>query len=64
MDLANLRFRTQQIIKDYPHLRDEVVDLFELAISEIEEGGSERTECERAISDMEELLTDEGLAIE
>jgi hypothetical protein len=56
MDLANLRFRAQQIIKDHPHLRDEVVDLFELAISEIEEGGSEVMECERALSDMEELV--------
>jgi hypothetical protein len=33
-----------------------VIDLFELAMTEIEEGGSESHECQLAINEMEELV--------
>jgi hypothetical protein len=40
----------------HPALRTEIADLVELAIAEIETGGSEQHECDLAYHDIEELI--------
>jgi hypothetical protein len=55
MTLAELKKEAQRLIKEKPHLKEEIVDLYSLAVSEIEEGGSESHECELAYNDMLEL---------
>ena len=58
MDIKKLKEHSQGIISKYPELKDEVVDLFNLAISEIYEGGSESHECELAMNSMDELVSE------
>ena len=55
MDLQQLKTEAIRIIKAKPELKSEIQDLFSLAVSEIEEGGSESHECELAYNDMVEL---------
>jgi hypothetical protein len=55
MDLQQLKTEAIRIIKAKPELKEEIQDLYSLAISEIEEGGSEMHECELAYNDMVEL---------
>jgi len=62
MTLQELRKETQMLISQYPNLKDEIMDFYYLAVSEIEEGGSESHECELAHNDMLELIQNpEGL---
>lgn len=56
MNIQTLKAEATRIIKEVPDLKDEVIDLFELAMTEIEEGGSESHECQLAINEMEELV--------
>jgi hypothetical protein len=56
MNIQALKAEAIRIIKEIPDLENEVRDLFELAMTEIEEGGSESHECQLAINDMEELV--------
>jgi hypothetical protein len=56
MNIQTLKAEALKIIKEIPDLADDVKDLFELAMTEIEEGGSESHECQLAINDMEELV--------
>jgi len=58
MNIKQLKEHAQGIIQNHPILKDEVVELFELAMSEIEEGGSESHECQLAINDMDELVNE------
>jgi len=58
MNIKQLKEHAQWIIQNHPILKDEVVELFELAMSEIEEGGSESHECQLAINDMDELVNE------
>jgi hypothetical protein len=55
MDLQQLKTEAIRIIKAKPELKEEIQDLYSLAISEIEEGCSEMHECELAYNDMVEL---------
>ena len=56
MNIQTLKAEALKIIKEIPDLEGDVKDLFELAMTEIEEGGSESHECQLAINDMEELV--------
>jgi hypothetical protein len=58
MDIKQLKEHAKGIIQKYPALKDQVIDLFELAMTEIEEGGSESHECQLAINDMDELVSE------
>ena len=58
MNIKQLKEHSQGIIQNHPILKDEVVELFELAMTEIEEGGSESHECQLAINDMDELVNE------
>ena len=55
MDKAELKAEAIRIINANPNLKVEITDLYWLAISEIEEGGSETHECHLAYNDMIEL---------
>ena len=50
-----LKAEAIRIIKANPELKSEIQELYSLAISEIEEGGSEYHECDLAHNDMLEL---------
>jgi hypothetical protein len=56
MNLQQLREKAKQLIQENPDLKDDIIGFFSLAVSEIEEGGSEQHECELAYSDMMDLL--------
>jgi len=45
-----------QLMANHPEHKEELMELYQLAVDEIEEGGSEAHECELAISDMEYLI--------
>ena len=51
-DLKGLRVEVMKLIDMYPKQADELRDLYHLAVSEIEEGGSEGNECSLAWRDM------------
>lgn len=59
MNVKELKLFAIQFAKENPNLKYEIFDLVDLAISEIEEGGSETIECERAERDILELLNEE-----
>jgi hypothetical protein len=56
MNIQTLKEKTIELIKQHPDKKDELVDFFQLALDEIEEGGSEMHECELAYSDMLEVI--------
>lgn len=56
MDILGLRKYCVGVVEQHPELEEEVVGLFNLCISEIEEGGSESHEIELCISDVDELV--------
>ena len=58
MDIQTLKKHTIDTIIKYPSLSYDVKDMYELAITEIEEGGSERTECDRAIDAIDEIVNE------
>ena len=55
MNLQQLKAEAIRIITAKPELKSEIQDLYSLAISEIEEGGSESHECQLAYGDMTDL---------
>lgn len=56
MGVKELRELTLRLIDQYPHKSDEIRELYSLALSEIEEGGSEVHECSLAWNDMLECV--------
>ena len=56
ISLRELRLEVLRLIDMYPKHADELRDLYHLAVSEIEEGGSESHECSLAWRDMLELV--------
>ena len=55
MTKEDLRANCRRIVERNPELRSEVTDIFDMAISEIEDGGSESHECELATEDLDQL---------
>lgn len=56
MDILGLRKYCIGVVEKHPELEEEVVGLFNLCISEIEEGGSTPHEIDLCISDVDELV--------
>jgi len=56
MNLLELRAYAREKARLYPAHAADIADLVELAIDEIETGGSELHECELAYHDIEELI--------
>ena len=56
MNIQYLRNYCREKIAQNRDLQDEIVDFYNLALSEIEEGGSEAHEVELAINSIDELI--------
>ena len=56
MNLPQLKEETKKFVAENTDLKDEILDFYYLAVSEIEEGGSEQHECDLAYNDMVELI--------
>lgn len=56
MTLQELRKESLRLVKENPQLSNEIWDFYSLAVSEIEEGGSESHECDMAYNDIIELI--------
>lgn len=54
--LKDLKATAAQLIEKHPQYRDEIVDIYQLAVSEVEEGGSEAHECSLAYNDMINII--------
>lgn len=59
MDIQYLRTYCKEKIRQNPGLQDEIVEFYNLAMSEIEEGGSESHEVNLAIGSIEDLIKGE-----
>lgn len=58
MNLKELKNEALRLIDAYPTKSDEIREYYFLAVSEIEEGGSEVHECDLAWRDMLESIED------
>ena len=56
MNLTELKKEVLKMIDTHPKHTEELRELYFLAVSEIEEGGSETHECELAYTDMKDLI--------
>ena len=61
MTLSQLKAEATRMINEKPELNDEIREIYFLAVSETEEGGSESHECELAYNDMLEVFNGEEL---
>lgn len=46
----------QDVVQQHPELRADVIDLYTLAMDEIEDGGSPTHEIEMAVADIESMI--------
>jgi hypothetical protein len=58
MTLENLKKYAEGMSNTYPDLSDEIRDLYFLAEMEVESGESQTHECELAIHDIKQLISD------
>ena len=58
MNKSEFRDWVQDMINLHPNKRPEILEFFWLAISEIEEGGSEQMEIYRAENDINSLINE------
>jgi hypothetical protein len=56
MDITELRDYARKVVADHPQHRAEISELYMLALAEIEDGSSETEECEKAKTDIDELI--------
>lgn len=56
MNLQNLRPFIKEKVQQYPSLKEEIIDLYQLCLDEIAEGGSEMNEVELCISEINNLI--------
>jgi len=58
MNLEYLSKFIKEKKEKYPSLKNDINELYYLCLSEIEEGGSEQSEVDSCISDIEDLIED------
>jgi hypothetical protein len=56
MTLSAFKNQINDLITQHPNLKEEILDFYELAITEIEEGGSATHEIELCLNDIELLI--------
>lgn len=56
MNLQNLRPFIKEKVQQYPSLKEEIIDLYQLCLDEISEGGSEMNEVELCINEINSLI--------
>jgi len=59
MDIQDLKKYCKEVISKHPEFEEQIVDLYHLCVSEIEEGGSQPHEIELCLSDIKDLLKGE-----
>ena len=64
MTLENLKKYAEGMSNTYPDLDEEIRDLYFLAEMEVEDGESETHECELAINDIKQLISDWDKAVQ
>lgn len=57
--MTELKEKIKSAIKNYPQIKNELIDLYEAAQMEIEEGGSEYHEIQLALESLKELTDNE-----
>ena len=55
-DLSELINHIKELISKYPHFKGDLIDIYQMAKDEIEEGGSEHHEIELAVESINELI--------
>ena len=61
MSVEELKEKTKESCFDHPEFAEDLMDLYSLALDEIDQGGSTWHECELALSDMEYLINTKEL---
>ena len=56
MNLQNLRPFIKEKVQQYPSLKEEIIDLYQLCLDEISEGGSEMNEVELCMNEINSLI--------
>jgi hypothetical protein len=56
MTAKELASKTRLLINKHPEIKEDIISYYELAMTEIEEGGNESIECERAAYDMDDVV--------
>ena len=60
MDIQDLKKYCREVIFKHPEHEEEIVELYLLCVSEIEEGGSPSHEIELCMSDVNDLIEKGG----
>lgn len=58
MDIKELRKEALRLIDAYPNKSEDIRSYYQLALDEIEEGGSEENECYHAYRDMLDCINE------
>lgn len=58
-NIGQLREWVRQKWAEYPQLKEQIIGFYELCKSEIEEGGSIRTEIDNCVHDIYELIDEQ-----
>jgi hypothetical protein len=56
MDIVALKQYCKEMVTSYPTLTSQITEYYELALYEIEDGGSEQHECQLAYNDIQNLI--------
>lgn len=56
--LENFKSEINRYIEKFPHLKEEILEYYQLALDEIEQGGSVENEISLCISDIDQLIDD------
>ena len=56
--IETFKLYCKDLIAEYPELRDQIQDIFYLAMEEIEDGGSVTHEIQLAMDDIDNILAD------
>jgi len=57
--LKELRKYATEMMGEHPSIASEILDFYQLACDEVEQGGSENHECELAYSDIQYIIDQE-----
>jgi hypothetical protein len=55
-NIQNLKIFVSESCTKYPNLKNEILDLYWLCMTEISEGGDDQTEVGRCFKDVEEII--------
>lgn len=58
MTLEDFQNTCGEYINKYPELKNEILDIYNLCLNEIEEGGSVQHEISLGMTDLEELINE------